>query len=189
MLYHVIPSGRLETAQLEDGGDYRTAEGSTVTVSIDEGYKVNDANIVVPDILVSNGVVQILDAVLLPFEVTDAMLEGPATEATETEAPTAVPLPPPTAAPVTEAPTQAPAPPPTVAPTQAPVPPPTTAPTQAPVPPPTVAPTQAPVSTLPPTTMPVVTVAPSDDCVTVPGQTVCCPPGETTGIFFFCRYL
>ena len=51
----------------------------------------------------------------------------------------------------------------------------------------TSSPTQAVVV---PSSPPVVTVAPSDEnCINVPGVQVCCPPGQTEGVYFFCRYL
>jgi len=36
---------------------------------------------------------------------------------------------------------------------------------------------------------PVITVAPTENCVNIPGVQVCCPPGQTDGVFFFCRFL
>jgi uncharacterized surface protein with fasciclin (FAS1) repeats len=37
-----------------------------VTISVDDGVMVNDANVIIVDIVTSNGVVHVIDAVLLP---------------------------------------------------------------------------------------------------------------------------
>jgi uncharacterized surface protein with fasciclin (FAS1) repeats len=55
-------------------GDVETVEGSTVTITTDGGVKVNDANVVVPDVDASNGVIHVIDAVLIPESVDLAAL-------------------------------------------------------------------------------------------------------------------
>ncbi len=65
LTYHVVP-GRVFSSDLADGLEVTTVEGSTVTISLTGGAKINDANIVATDILTSNGVIHVIDAVLLP---------------------------------------------------------------------------------------------------------------------------
>jgi len=63
---HVIP-GRLLEADLTNGQQETTLEGSNVTFTVTaDGVKVNDSFIVSPDITASNGVIQAIDAVMLP---------------------------------------------------------------------------------------------------------------------------
>jgi hypothetical protein len=54
-------------AQVTDGLTAKTAQGSNVTFSIVDGKaKINDANIVTTDIETSNGVIHVIDSVILP---------------------------------------------------------------------------------------------------------------------------
>jgi len=41
-------------------------QGTTVTISLNGGAQVNDANITTTDIFTANGVIHIIDAVLVP---------------------------------------------------------------------------------------------------------------------------
>jgi uncharacterized surface protein with fasciclin (FAS1) repeats len=66
LLYHVVP-GKVMAADLSDGMEAETLEGASVTFSIsDDGAMVDGANIIATDIEVSNGVIHVIDAVLLP---------------------------------------------------------------------------------------------------------------------------
>jgi uncharacterized surface protein with fasciclin (FAS1) repeats len=65
LLYHVVP-GTILSTDLTDGGTATTAQGSVVNISLANGPMVNDANIVTPDVLASNGVIHVIDKVILP---------------------------------------------------------------------------------------------------------------------------
>jgi Fasciclin domain len=65
LLYHVVP-GTILSTDLTDGGAATTAQGSDVNISLANGPMVNDANIVTPDVLASNGVIHVIDKVILP---------------------------------------------------------------------------------------------------------------------------
>jgi len=66
LLYHVLP-GKVMGAQVTDGLTAKTVQGSTVTFAVADGKaKINDANIVKTDIETSNGVIHVIDTVLLP---------------------------------------------------------------------------------------------------------------------------
>ena len=66
LTYHVIPgkvvSGDIAGKQLE----VATVEGSTVAVDGSEGVTVDGANVVQADIMTDNGVIHVIDKVILP---------------------------------------------------------------------------------------------------------------------------
>ena len=66
LLYHVVP-GKVMSTDLSDGMAAETVQGSPVTFSIKDGVvKVNDATVIAADIEASNGVIHVIDAVILP---------------------------------------------------------------------------------------------------------------------------
>merc|ERR1711862_85396 len=65
LTYHVVGAKALST-DLSDGQSITTVEGKDVSVSIGDSVKINDAKVVKADVLASNGVVHVVDAVLLP---------------------------------------------------------------------------------------------------------------------------
>ena len=66
LLYHVVGAQVLST-DLADGATATTLLGEDVTITInDGGIFINDAQVTVADIVTDNGVVHVIDAVLLP---------------------------------------------------------------------------------------------------------------------------
>ncbi len=66
LTYHVVP-GAVMSGDLEDGMMAETVNGQSVTISIDMGnVMVDGANVVTADIEASNGVIHVIDAVILP---------------------------------------------------------------------------------------------------------------------------
>lgn len=65
LTYHVVP-GSYPSSSLA-AGQVQTAEGESVTITTDAGkVMVNDANVIQPDIAASNGVIHVIDRVMLP---------------------------------------------------------------------------------------------------------------------------
>ena len=66
LTYHVV-SGNAMAADLEDGQEFTTVQGGKLKVSI-KGDKVmiNGANVTMADVAASNGVVHVIDKVLMP---------------------------------------------------------------------------------------------------------------------------
>ena len=65
LLYHVVP-GTVMAKQLK-AGDLKTAEGAALKLTDTAGVlTVNDANIAAADVVASNGVIHVIDKVLLP---------------------------------------------------------------------------------------------------------------------------
>jgi uncharacterized surface protein with fasciclin (FAS1) repeats len=68
--YHVV-SGSVPSSSLK--GDVETLNGDSITVTVDVGLMLNDdANVITADIMASNGIIHVIDKVLLPPE-DDAM--------------------------------------------------------------------------------------------------------------------
>ncbi|MEA5533699.1 fasciclin domain-containing protein [Crocosphaera sp. XPORK-15E] len=66
LTYHVVP-GMVMSKDLEKG-DVTTVEGSMVKIDLTDSVKVNDATVVKADIITSNGVIHVIDKVILPPE-------------------------------------------------------------------------------------------------------------------------
>jgi uncharacterized surface protein with fasciclin (FAS1) repeats len=77
LLYHVIP-GKVMAADVTDGLTAETLRGAEVSFSIMEGMvKINDASIVATDIEASNGVIHVIDSVILPpADIVDVAAEA-----------------------------------------------------------------------------------------------------------------
>jgi uncharacterized surface protein with fasciclin (FAS1) repeats len=66
LTYHVVP-GKVMSTDLSDGMTAATVEGSDITVSINGyGVSINDASVVQADVEATNGVVHVIDSVILP---------------------------------------------------------------------------------------------------------------------------
>ena len=68
LTYHVVP-GKVMAADVVtlDGQSVATVNGAEVTISVDgENVMVNEANVIAVDVEASNGVIHVIDSVLLP---------------------------------------------------------------------------------------------------------------------------
>ncbi len=66
LTYHVLP-GKVMAKDLKSGQKIKTAQGSEITITLKDGRaSVNDANVTAADIQADNGVVHIIDTVILP---------------------------------------------------------------------------------------------------------------------------
>ncbi|MCH2639355.1 MAG: fasciclin domain-containing protein [Candidatus Thalassarchaeum sp.] len=65
LLYHVI-SGEVPSSAVTDGLVAEAVNGDDLTFSVGEGVMVNDANVVLADVPASNGVIHVIDKVLMP---------------------------------------------------------------------------------------------------------------------------
>ena len=66
LTYHVV-AGQVMAADVVKLKEAKTVEGSKVKIEVKDGkVKVNDANVVKTDIVCKNGVIHIIDAVILP---------------------------------------------------------------------------------------------------------------------------
>jgi uncharacterized surface protein with fasciclin (FAS1) repeats len=65
LTYHVVP-GEVMSSDLSDGLKANTVEGQSITFDLSDGVKVNDASVALADVRASNGVVHVIDQVILP---------------------------------------------------------------------------------------------------------------------------
>ncbi|MEN0047082.1 MAG: fasciclin domain-containing protein [Bacteroidota bacterium] len=72
LTYHVV-SGKIMSTDLEDGQTAATVQGEEITVSTTDGAKINGASVTTADVAVSNGVVHIINQVILPPSVIAEM--------------------------------------------------------------------------------------------------------------------
>lgn len=71
LTYHVV-SGRVESTDLTDGMMVETVNGATLRIDIgaDGAVRVNDAMVMEADISASNGIIHVIDGVLIPPETS-----------------------------------------------------------------------------------------------------------------------
>ncbi len=65
LTYHVVP-GKVMSGDLSNDMQAATVQGGEVTIMTEGGVMVNDANVVTADIETSNGVIHVIDKVILP---------------------------------------------------------------------------------------------------------------------------
>ncbi|HUC79454.1 MAG TPA: fasciclin domain-containing protein [Flavisolibacter sp.] len=66
LTYHVVP-GSLKAADLQDGQKLKTVQGKELTVSVKDGkVMIDGANVTIADVVSSNGVTHVIDAVVMP---------------------------------------------------------------------------------------------------------------------------
>ena len=72
LLYHVV-SGAVPSSAVTDGLVAAAVNGDDLTFSVGNGVMVNDANVVLADVMASNGIIHVIDKVLIPpVPVTEA---------------------------------------------------------------------------------------------------------------------
>lgn len=65
LTYHVVP-GKVMSGDLTEGMTAATVNGADVTITLEGGAKVNGANVTTADIEATNGVIHVIDAVIMP---------------------------------------------------------------------------------------------------------------------------
>ncbi len=65
LTYHVVP-GKVMSTDLTDDMEATTVEGSSVTIDLDNGVMVEEATVTTADIETSNGVIHVIDTVIMP---------------------------------------------------------------------------------------------------------------------------
>ncbi|WP_274476425.1 fasciclin domain-containing protein [Mangrovimonas aestuarii] len=78
LTYHVVPNAAAYSGDLSNGQTIETAQGESIGINLDGGVFIDDATdsnaqVTNADIMASNGVIHIVDKVLLPQAVLDAL--------------------------------------------------------------------------------------------------------------------
>lgn len=89
LTYHVVAGTAAASTDLTDGMMVTTVQGEELTISLEGGVFIDDATdmnaeVVIPDVTASNGIVHVIDKVLLPQEIIDALNSGEMEEETGT---------------------------------------------------------------------------------------------------------
>jgi uncharacterized surface protein with fasciclin (FAS1) repeats len=65
LTYHVVP-GKVMSTDLKDDMQAVTVQGGEITIDLDNGVMINDANVAAADIKTKTGVIHVIDKVILP---------------------------------------------------------------------------------------------------------------------------
>lgn len=66
LTYHVVPGLYPASSLAGQRGSLNTVQGGRLHVNGTDGVRINGANVIIPDVAASNGVIHAIDAVLLP---------------------------------------------------------------------------------------------------------------------------
>jgi uncharacterized surface protein with fasciclin (FAS1) repeats len=66
LTYHVV-AGKVMAADVK-AGKVKTVQGSEASLSTDDGVKIDGAKVIAADVAASNGVIHVIDTVILPKE-------------------------------------------------------------------------------------------------------------------------
>ena len=65
LTYHVVP-GKVSAHEVANLDSATTLQGQTLKISKQDGVKINDAKVIAPDVEATNGVIHVIDTVLMP---------------------------------------------------------------------------------------------------------------------------
>ena len=76
LLYHVVP-GEVMASDVVELESATTVQGEDIAITVDgDSVKVNEATVVSTDIVASNGVIHVIDQVILPPSMSDSAEMG-----------------------------------------------------------------------------------------------------------------
>jgi uncharacterized surface protein with fasciclin (FAS1) repeats len=73
LTYHVI-ADRIPSNDISRLSSTKTVEGSTLSVDTSNGVRINDANVIQADIETDNGIVHVIDSVLIPQSISQMLI-------------------------------------------------------------------------------------------------------------------
>lgn len=90
LTYHVVP-GKVMSTDLTNGMEPATVNGQTIKVDLTDGVKINDAKVTTADLEATNGVIHVIDTVLVPANFKLQTVDMEETAAPKTGLPAAFP--------------------------------------------------------------------------------------------------
>lgn len=72
LTYHVVP-GEVKAAEVVNMTSAATVEGQSLTITVGDSVMVNNATVIQTDIVTSNGVIHVIDAVMLPPDMVSKL--------------------------------------------------------------------------------------------------------------------
>jgi transforming growth factor-beta-induced protein len=91
LLYHVV-SGKVLSKDLSDGQKAATLNGNSIEVDLTNGVKINSSSVIQADIEASNGVIHVIDSILVPADFTLQSVDLTATSVPDTGLPNVLPM-------------------------------------------------------------------------------------------------
>ncbi len=91
LTYHVV-SGKVMSTDLTDGMEPATVNGQTLKIDLKDGVKINDSKVTTADIEATNGVIHVIDKVLVPANFKLQAVNMNETKAPKTGLPVAFPF-------------------------------------------------------------------------------------------------
>lgn len=71
LTYHVVP-GKVTAHEVANLNSAITLQGQALKISKQDGVKINDAKVIAPDVEATNGVIHVIDTVLMPATAATA---------------------------------------------------------------------------------------------------------------------
>lgn len=65
LTYHVVPAN-VSSGQVVNLSSAKTLQGQTISIDASDGVKINNAHVIKTDIVASNGVIHVIDKVIMP---------------------------------------------------------------------------------------------------------------------------
>jgi uncharacterized surface protein with fasciclin (FAS1) repeats len=65
LTYHVV-AGRHPAAEVITKSSLQTVQGQSVRIDARDGVRVNEAHVIAPDVVADNGIIHVIDRVILP---------------------------------------------------------------------------------------------------------------------------
>lgn len=90
LTYHVV-AGKVMSTDLKDGTEAPTVNGEKIKIDLKDGVKINDAKVTTADLAATNGVIHVIDKVLVPSNFKLVAVDMGKTEAPKTGIPAAFP--------------------------------------------------------------------------------------------------
>ncbi len=91
LTYHVV-AGKVKSTDLTDGMEAPTVNGQILKIDLKDGVKINDSKVTTADLEATNGIIHVIDKVLVPADFKLQAVDMKETAAPKTGLPIAFPF-------------------------------------------------------------------------------------------------